>query len=54
MMAFKRVEEAFANEAGKAGFQTEGEMQDYMKEIRERSEGILVCGQTVTDKVAVK
>lgn len=26
--------EAFAGEAEKAGFQTEEEMQDYMKEIR--------------------
>ena len=31
MLAFKRAEEAFAGEAEKAGFQTEEEMQDYMK-----------------------
>ena len=34
MLAFKRAEEAFAGEAEKAGFQTEAEMQDYMKRIR--------------------
>lgn len=34
MLAFKRAEEAFAGEAQKAGFTTEEEMQDYMKEIR--------------------
>lgn len=34
MQAFKRVEEAFAGEAEKAGFLTEDSMQDYMKEIR--------------------
>lgn len=39
MMAFKRVEEAFDQEAEKAGFQTEEEMQDYMKEIRKEVRG---------------
>lgn len=34
MLAFKRAEEAFAGEAERAGFTTEEEMQDYMKEIR--------------------
>ncbi|MCM1253268.1 MAG: AbrB/MazE/SpoVT family DNA-binding domain-containing protein [Clostridium sp.] len=34
MLAFKRVEDAFAGEAEKAGFSTEEEMQAYMKEIR--------------------
>lgn len=34
MLAFKRVEEAFEGEAEKAGFLTEDEMQNYMKEIR--------------------
>lgn len=34
MLAFKRVEEAFAGEAFNAGFETEDDMQDYMREIR--------------------
>lgn len=34
ILAFKRVEDAFAGEAAKEGFSTENEMQDYMKEIR--------------------
>lgn len=34
MLAFRRAEEAFAGEAAKAGFETEDEMQDYMREIR--------------------
>ena len=34
MLAFKRAEEAFAGEAEEAGFASEEEMQDYMKEIR--------------------
>lgn len=33
MLAFKRAEDAFAGEAQRAGFQTENDMQDYMKEI---------------------
>lgn len=33
MLAFKRAEDAFAGEAQRAGFQTESDMQDYMKEI---------------------
>lgn len=39
MLAFQRVEEAFAGEAEKAGFASEREMQDYMKEIREEVRG---------------
>ncbi len=39
MLAFKRVEEAFVGEAEKAGFATEEEMQDYMKEIRREVRG---------------
>lgn len=39
-----RVENTFAEEAGKAGFSTEEEMQDYMKEIRKEVRGILICG----------
>lgn len=34
MLAFRRAEEAFAKEAEKAGFASEKEMQEYMKEIR--------------------
>ena len=39
MLAFKRAEETFAGEAEKAGFSTEEEMQDYMKEIRREIRG---------------
>ena len=39
MLAFKRVEEAFAGEAAKAGFETEEDMQDYMREIRKEVRG---------------
>lgn len=39
MLAFKRVEEAFVGETEKAGFATEEEMQDYMKEIRREVRG---------------
>lgn len=39
MMAFKRVEDAFAGEAKKAGFETEDSMQEYMKEIRKEVRG---------------
>ena len=39
MLAFKRAVEAFAGEAEKAGFTTEEEMQDYMKEIRKEVRG---------------
>jgi len=39
MLEFKRTEEAFAGEAEKAGFTTEEEMQDYMKEIRKEVRG---------------
>ena len=39
MLAFKRAEEAFAGEAEKAGFASEEEMQDYMKEIRKEVRG---------------
>jgi AbrB family looped-hinge helix DNA binding protein len=34
MLAFKKAEEAFEGVAKESGFQTEEEMQDYMKEIR--------------------
>jgi AbrB family looped-hinge helix DNA binding protein len=34
MLAFKRAEQAFEGVAEEAGFQTEKEMQDYVKEIR--------------------
>lgn len=39
MLAFKRAEEAFAGEAQRVGFQTEEDMQDYMKEIRKEVRG---------------
>ena len=39
MVAFSRVAERFAGEAQKAGFKTEEEMQDYMKEIRKEVRG---------------
>ncbi|MCM1125933.1 MAG: AbrB/MazE/SpoVT family DNA-binding domain-containing protein [Lachnospiraceae bacterium] len=39
VLAFKRVEDAFAGEAENAGFSTEEEMQDYMKEIRKEVRG---------------
>lgn len=39
MLAFKRAEEAFAGEAENAGFRTEEEMQEYMKEIRKEVRG---------------
>lgn len=39
VLAFKRVEDAFAGEAKNAGFSTEEEMQDYMKEIRKEVRG---------------
>ena len=39
MLAFKRAEGAFAGEAEKAGFTTEEEMHDYMKEIRKEVRG---------------
>jgi hypothetical protein len=34
MLAFKRAEQAFEGVAENAGFRTEEEMQDYVKEIR--------------------
>ena len=34
LQAFERAEEAFAGEAVKAGFETEADMQNYMREIR--------------------
>lgn len=40
MIAFKRVEEAFAGEAAKAGFELEEDMQDYVREIRKEVRGI--------------
>lgn len=39
MLAFKRAEEAFRGEAEKAGFESEKEMQKYMKEIRKEVRG---------------
>ncbi|MCM1538664.1 MAG: AbrB/MazE/SpoVT family DNA-binding domain-containing protein [bacterium] len=39
VLAFKRVEDAFSGEAENAGFSTEEEMQDYMKEIRKEVRG---------------
>ena len=38
-MAFKRVEEGFCGAAAEAGFQSEKEMQDYVREIREERRG---------------
>lgn len=38
-LAFRRVEEAFTGEAQKAGFQTEQDMQEYMKELRKDLRG---------------
>lgn len=38
-MAFKRVEEGFCGAAAEAGFRSEKEMQDYMREIREERRG---------------
>lgn len=38
-LAFQRVEEAFTGEAQKAGFQTEQDMQEYMKELRKDLRG---------------
>lgn len=34
LLAFNRAETDFSGEAGKAGFENEAEMQDYMKDIR--------------------
>jgi hypothetical protein len=39
MLAFKKAEEAFEGVAEASGFQTEEEMQDYMKEIRKEVRG---------------
>ena len=39
LLAFRRVEDAFAGEAAKAGFETEADMQDYMLEIRKEVRG---------------
>lgn len=39
MLAFQRAEEAFAGEAAKAGFETEEDMQEYMREIRKEVRG---------------
>lgn len=39
MLAFKRAEEAFVGEAQRAGFETEADMQEYMKEIRKEVRG---------------
>lgn len=39
LMAFNRVAEDFAGVAEDAGFETEEQMQDYMKEIRKEIRG---------------
>ena len=39
LLAFQRVEQAFDGEAKDAGFETEEEMQDYMKGIRKEVRG---------------
>lgn len=39
MLAFQKVEEAFAGEAEKVGFHTEEEMMEYVKEIRNEIKG---------------
>lgn len=39
MLAFRRAEEAFSGEAEKAGFHSEDELQNYMKEIRKEVRG---------------
>lgn len=39
MLAFKRAEKAFEGVAESVGFRTEGEMQDYMQEIRKEVRG---------------
>jgi AbrB family looped-hinge helix DNA binding protein len=39
MLAFERVGKAFEGAAKEAGFQTEEEMQEYMKEIRKEVRG---------------
>lgn len=39
LLAFNRVAESFEGVAKDAGFQTEEEMQDYMKEIRKEVRG---------------
>lgn len=39
MLAFSRVQKEFAGEAQKAGFNTEEDLQDYMKEIRKEVRG---------------
>lgn len=39
LLAFKRVEDVFAGEVAKAGFETEADMQDYMLEIRKEVRG---------------
>ena len=39
LVAFSRVEKAFEGAASEAGFSSEAEMQDYMKEIRKEVRG---------------
>ena len=39
LVAFSRVEKAFEGAAAEAGFNSEDEMQDYMKEIRKEVRG---------------
>ena len=37
LMAFNHIQDAMAGEAQKAGFNTEQELQDYMREIRKET-----------------
>ena len=39
LVAFTRAEQAFADAASQAGFSSEDEMQEYMKEIRKEIRG---------------
>ena len=39
LVAFSRIEKAFDGAAEKAGFSTEEELQDYMKDIRKEVRG---------------
>lgn len=39
MLAFSRVQQEFSSEAEKAGFNTEEDLQNYMKEIRKEVRG---------------
>jgi AbrB family looped-hinge helix DNA binding protein len=37
LLAFNRIQDSMAGEAQKAGFKTEQELQDYMREIRKET-----------------